>query len=57
MKMGIERCLKAAFGGQLVEVLQVRASWEEVVFGNRGHLQVHLRSLSVCQFVTGWPLV
>lgn len=29
MKMGIERCLKAAFGEQLVEVLQVGRSWTE----------------------------
>lgn len=31
MKMGIERCLKAAFGEQLVEVLQVGLGWVEVI--------------------------
>lgn len=30
MKMGIERCLKAAFGEQLVEVLQVGLGWAEM---------------------------
>lgn len=42
MRMGIERCLKAAFGGQLVEVLQVRGSCEAMVFA--------MGSISKCTF-------
>lgn len=34
MKMGIERCLRAAFGDQLVEVLQARAQmFKKILMG------------------------
>ena len=49
MKMGIERCLKAAFGGQLVEVLQVRGSWEEMVLAM---VAISRCNFKVSQFVT-----